>query len=463
MFLDDLPTATRHDAVIIGAGPAGLSCAMALAAARRRVLILESGGRDAVAGDHSVGYGHFSGGYWNAHWIRGLGGTSQAWTGWCTIPTPLDFDNPAIGVRWPIAHAALLPYWRRAAPILDHRAEFVGFETPFVPGFLYRPVPTMPPTRFAQKYGAELAASPHIDVVVDHPVVGIDSNAARSALTALTLQRRGSDVRRRLEVTPAQAVVIAAGGMGNAQLLMLPREDGGTSVGNESGLVGRYLMEHPQFTLAGELATDAELDRLWPAGNDGTGMHVLVAEPRLAVERGLAAAGLQCSRKNAEHPVARFLSGAQGRPHFHYEITVRAEMRPVEHNRVVPTVERDVFGLPRLAARCVLDAADYRSVEDTLRLLGETLMRLGRGRVRVNNERLYSQLDGQGHTLGTTRMGDAASTSVVDGDCRVHGYANLFVAGSSVFPSGGYANPTITIVALALRLADRLAGRAAST
>jgi choline dehydrogenase-like flavoprotein len=54
-------------------------------------------------------------------------------------------------------------------------------------------------------------------------------------------------------------------------------------------------------------------------------------------------------------------------------------------------------------------------------------------------------------------MGQSPLASVVDRDCRVHGYDNLFVAGSSVFPSAGYANPTLTIVALALRLADRLA------
>jgi choline dehydrogenase-like flavoprotein len=158
--------------------------------------------------------------------------------------------------------------------------------------------------------------------------------------------------------------------------------------------------------------------------------------------------------------MARFLAGTIGRPCFHYEITVRSEMRPVEHNRVVPTAERDPFGLPRLAARCVIGAAEYRNVEDTLRTLGETLLRLGRGRVRVNNDRIFRQTDGQGHTLGTTRMGTDPAGSVVDGDCRVHGYANLFVGGSSVFPSGGYTNPTITIVALALRLADRLAGKA---
>ncbi|MEO5819081.1 MAG: GMC family oxidoreductase [Vicinamibacteraceae bacterium] len=462
MLLDDLPTASRYDAVIVGAGPAGLSCAMALAESRRRVLVIESGGAQAAAGAHSVGYGHFSGGYWNQHWIRGLGGTSQAWTGWCPIPRPIDFDNPAIGIRWPVAYEAMAPYWRRAAPILDHDARFLGYEVPFVPGFVYRPVPTMPPTRFAEKFGPALRSSTQIDVLLDHPVVALDATAGRTALTALTLARPDGGGNRRLEVTPAQPVVIAAGGLGNAQLLMLPRDDGASSVGNESGLVGRYLMEHPQFTLAGEVVTDAELDRLWPADNRGSGMHVLVAEPGLAVERGLLGAGLQCSRKTPDHEMARFLAAARGRPFFHYEITIRGEMRPVEHNRVVPTAERDAFGLPRLAARCVLDAGDFRNAEETLRALGETLLRLDRGRVRLNNDRIYMRVDGQGHTLGTTRMGAEASTSVVDGDCRVHGYANLFVAGSSVFPSGGYANPTLTIVALALRLADRLAGKAST-
>ncbi len=462
MFLDDLPGANRYDAVIVGAGPAGLSCAMALSAARKRVLVIESGGAQATAGDHSVGYGHYAGGYWNQHWIRGLGGTSQAWTGWCPIPRALDFDNPAVGVRWPVAYEALAPYWRRAAPVLDHDARFVGYEAPFVPGFVYRPVPTTAPTRFAEKFGPALRASREIDVVLDHPVVALDANAGRSALTALTLARPGGAGTRRLEVTPAQPVVIAAGGLGNAQLLMLPRAEGAVSVGNESGVVGHYLMEHPQFTLAGEVVTDGELDRLWPADNPGSGMHVLVAEPALAIERGLLGAGVQCARKTPDHPMARFVAASTGRPHFHYEITVRGEMRPAAQNRVVPTAERDGFGLPRLAVRCVLDAGDYRSVEDTLRALGETLLRLGRGRVRVNNDRIYLQTGGQGHTLGTTRMGAAASSSVVDADCRVHGYANLYVAGSSVFPSGGYANPTITIVALALRLADRLAGKAST-
>ena len=99
-------------------------------------------------------------------------------------------------------------------------------------------------------------------------------------------------------------------------------------------------------------------------------------------------------------------------------------------------------------------------METTLRLLGESLIASEKGRVRIDNERLYQQPTGGGHIMGTTRMGTNRSNSVVDSDCRVHGYENLFVAGSSVFPTGGYANPTLTILALALRLADTLSAPA---
>jgi choline dehydrogenase-like flavoprotein len=231
-------------------------------------------------------------------------------------------------------------------------------------------------------------------------------------------------------------------------------------VGNESGEVGKYLMEHPQFNNAGEVVMDAELDRHWPAANKHSGVHVIAVEKALSLEHGLYGCGLQCSRKTADHELARWLTREIGRPFFHYEITARSEMLPSPANRVVPSAEQDRAGFHRLIARCVLDARDFMNVENSLRVFGESLIKMGRGRIRVNNDRIYKDVWGEGHTLGTTRMGRDASTSVVDHDCRVHGYHNLFVAGSSVFPSGGYTNPTITIVALALRLADTLVSTA---
>ena len=155
--------------------------------------------------------------------------------------------------------------------------------------------------------------------------------------------------------------------------------------------------------------------------------------------------------------MAEYLAGVYGKPFHHYDCHVRSEMAPSAGNEVFLTGDRDAAGLYRPAARCVIGAGDFRNVETTLRLLGESLIESGKGRVRISNERLYRQPTGGGHIMGTTRMGTSQSNSVVDRDCRVHGYDNLFVAGSSVFPTGGYAQPTLTIVALALRLADTLA------
>ncbi len=176
----------------------------------------------------------------------------------------------------------------------------------------------------------------------------------------------------------------------------------------------------------------------------------------LTLQQGLRACSVDCQHPTTDHEIARYLSQEAGKPFYHYNCTIRTEMLPSPNNRVFLTGERDRTGLYTPAARCVFDAADFLNGETTLRLLGESLIQLRKGRIRIFNARIYHDHTGGGHLMGTTRMGSHRSTSVVDADCRVHGYRNLFVAGSSVFPTSGYANPTLTIVALALRLADTL-------
>ena len=462
MLLTDGPPAGRtYDCVVIGSGPAGISLALSLGDANKRVLLLESGdaGRARPELSNSVGYGHFSGEFWNLHSSRALGGTSDVWGGWCPALRELDLDNPALGARWPITRGDLLPYYPKAAAILDHDPRFSDFETPLFEGFVYRPVPVAAPTRFGVKYLEALTSSRSVDVATNCSVIRLTANASRSTVTGLEFVHHGPDTTRQLALTPAQSLVLAAGGIGNARLLLEPPADGGVPVGNESGNAGRYLMEHPHFDRAGECAVDVAVDRLWPSANRGHGVHAVIADDDLSRQHGLFACSLQWARKNAEHEMARHLSAENGRGFFHYVITARSEMLPSPNNRVFLTGERDRFGMHRPGARCIVDARDYMNVELTLRLLGEALIRLGKGRVRVNNDRIYLGVAGGGHIMGTTRMGDSSGSSVVDRDCRAHGYENLFVAGSSVFPSGGSANPTLTIVALALRLAERLAAR----
>ena len=121
----------QYDCVIVGSGPAGLTVALDLAAANKRVLVLETdaGGRDCAP---SIGYGHYAGHYWNAHAVRALGGTSAVWNGWCTTLCDEDFDNPAVGVSWPITRNDLLPHYRESCGVLDRHPSIIDYEKPFV-------------------------------------------------------------------------------------------------------------------------------------------------------------------------------------------------------------------------------------------------------------------------------------------------------------------------------------------
>ncbi len=451
---------TRYNCFVIGSGPAGLTVALALAKANKRVLVFESGESTEPRQDFATApnFGHMPMGWWNRHSARALGGTSNLWGGWCATLTDQDFNNPAVGVSWPIRRSDLVPYYRRAAPILDRDPSIAEVERSLFPGFLYRPfsVREDAPTRFAGKYRELLDTSPLLHVALGCSVVGLEANDGRSAVSALTYFHHPTGQQRSLSLSPSQALVVAGGGIGNAQLLLQPRADGGVPVGNESGQAGRFLMEHPHFIEAAECVLDENLDQAERPAGFGFPVHALVPDANLMSTHGLRSCSIDCQHPTTDHAVARYLSSEVGRPCYGYRSSIRTEMLPSASNRVFVTGDRDRAGFHTPAVRCVIGADDFLNAETVLNLLGEALIQQRKGRLRTFNSRIYHDVVGGGHLMGTTRMGTSPSTSVVDKDCRVHGYGNFHVAGSSVFPTSGYANPTLTIVALALRLADRL-------
>lgn len=118
------------------------------------------------------------------------------------------------------------------------------------------------------------------------------------------------------------------------------------------------------------------------------------------------------------------------------------------------------MGQPRAKLEWRLTESDLGNARVVLQNLGEELGRISVGRVKVEladqNERLSKSFAGSWHHMGTTRMSADPKKGVVDKNCRVHGIGNLFIASSSTFPTSGHANPTLTIVALTVRLADQL-------
>jgi choline dehydrogenase-like flavoprotein len=134
------------------------------------------------------------------------------------------------------------------------------------------------------------------------------------------------------------------------------------------------------------------------------------------------------------------------------------EQAPRLENRVVLDQEKDRFGYPKTQVFWHWDDLSRNSFVRASRFFGKEVARAGMGKLVLELDKGDPQLVSPSihHHMGTTRMHDDPRQGVVDANCKVHGMANLFIAGSSTFTTGGYANPTLTIVALAIRLADHL-------
>ncbi|HEY9877248.1 MAG TPA: GMC family oxidoreductase [Leptolyngbyaceae cyanobacterium] len=142
-----------------------------------------------------------------------------------------------------------------------------------------------------------------------------------------------------------------------------------------------------------------------------------------------------------------------------FEIIHQIEQSPEPSNRVMLSRERDILGCPKLEVHWRWSQDDAERIRRGQLLIAKELYRAGLGNFHVEHEDGIPKIgcpSGSHHLIGTTRMHNNPNQGVVDADCRVHGLSNLYIAGSSVFPTGGYANPTLTIVALSLRLGDLL-------
>jgi choline dehydrogenase-like flavoprotein len=506
MLIDARDLAPRHhfdaDICIVGAGAAGIAMARRLAKNGVQTLLIESGGFTQDVRTQQLYDGPGDGTvlakpstYLHRTRLRYVGGTTNHWGGMCRPLDSLDFERrswvPNSG--WPINRSTLAPYYTEAAEVLqvdpfDLEADEARPSGPskwFLPDevFVTRNFHYSPPTRFREVYGDELVASDRIRLVTWANLVEIvlrPDGTAVDQLRLATLTKRESTVR-------ARTFVLACGAVENARMLLLSNRVHSNGVGNGHDLVGRYFLEHPHVAFAGALVIDADpwrrdrnARRALEAFFSGDGKKNAVVCPSPATQRAhqLLNASLWVNvHERGRSRIERRIWGAL-RETAHLEradeegiertpdaaapcgarLYLRSEMVPDPNNRIKLIDEVDELGLRRAHLTWNLGSTDLDGVQRMLALLAHELARqgLGRGRVGLDPDDPWRYCSGGSHHLGTTRMSASPTQGVVDTDCRVHGVKNLYVAGSSVYPTGGHANPTLTLVALAMRLAAHI-------
>lgn len=375
----------------------------------------------------------------------------MVWSGWVTTLRDRNMRD------WPITRDELTSWYDTAAAELGRPALISSWEAPAVDGFLCRPFSIADPNRYGEESGKGIWSADSVHVLLNATLSHLHPSADRRGIERVTLY---SDLagQATFDISPNQRVVLAAGGMGNAQILLGSEDGNGAAVGNENDQVGRYLMEHPHIYDCATLVVRAGFSFPSPPETFGDFYPALIPNDASFEAVGRLDASFQFtnSRLDDEDAIGHYVVGRLGVGATVLSLNARTEMKADPENRVERVRGTDPAGLPRLRATCVFNARDYRSVLTYLQILGESLGDRNIGRLQIHNDALFSNATGGGHILGTTRMGDNPSMSVTDRDCRVHGYENLFVAGSSLFSTGGYANPTMTIIALAARLGEYL-------
>jgi choline dehydrogenase-like flavoprotein len=506
------PAQIDCDLCIVGAGAAGISMALRRADSRLRVCVIESGGFDPDPAVQALYDGESVGNQLADPLrcrLRYFGGTTNHWQGWCAPLDARDFEArswvPHSG--WPISKQDLDPYYEAAQKIVElgayrYEAGQLPAEDRDIPKLDAQKVRVRywqysAPTRFGTRYREDLRRAANIEVVLHANTVKIETDATASRVEAIrvrTLTGRAGRVR-------ARYFVLACGAMENTRLLLQTRDVSPNGLGNGSDALGRYFLQHPERLVA-QVVTDAPgpLVRAFNRRQSEVGairahltcsaqvqeqFRLLNAGFDIFVRKDFGAgyAALRDVRDDIEHlewpssldkklwAVLTDLRGTAGDLYksargevSSLDLIAHAEQTPNPESRLTLTNECDVLGMPKLKVDWRLTSDDKRSMlESTLRV-GEELARLNLGRIKIEEwllagEDVWPNPIWSGcHHMGTTRMSSDPALGVVDRDCRVHGVTNLYVAGSSVFPTGGYVTPTFTIVALALRMADHIKG-----
>lgn len=486
MPVDPNQTDEIFDVVIIGAGAAGITLALQFAEAGIKTALVEGGGYKHSDQSQKI-YNGFNEGLsypLQASRLRFWGGSTNHWTGWCRpfddkafMPRP-EIDYPG----WSIGSEQLIPYLSKALEIVeidpastwepdatpDNRSNFDQAISDSDFNEIY--FRWSPPTRFKDKYIEQLEQDDNITLSVNDSLINFEYTPEGEIIGAVLRNLTTHDDR----TVYGKQFVLACGGIENARLLLHINAENGVDFGNHSGYLGKYFMEHPHFYEAVEFVM---VDRVYehdvlpapsapwqymyrffcPTNNFLKAHDILDSTIRMRMYQ---------HRKDMlssidELSTITTLSGKDNWQAGVLDIVV--EQPPLITNAITLSDETDDLGLRKTILNWRLTDIDYKSTRQPLLAFAKFLVEADLGRCKLaswvtDEQEIPEQQPGM-HHMGTTRMARTESEGVVDTDCKLYGIKNLYIAGSSVYPTGASINPTLTLVQLALRLADHLKSR----
>ncbi|SFB62996.1 Choline dehydrogenase [Rhizobium sp. NFR07] len=508
------------DVCVIGGGPVGLATALAIArGSKGRVLLLESGGTetDVEAQDLSrlviPDETHHRPAALTVY--RGLGGTSRWWGGRCVEYDDIDFETRdyVADSGWPIDHAEIKPFYSEAHAFLT--SDFVAARPASILADHPANVESWARVQNVERSKrSALKSTPNLTIALHTTAISFELDTTTGVVLALNAKEKSRPQRFQ-----AQYYVLACGGRENARLLLQLQAVSSTILNGEAATTGHYYMGHLTGAIASVQFRDRQLAQhvlfkrtangtymrgrfqlnattqksqqvlntvMWPqnyehladGAHDGaSAVYQLLrfraqsesarrqdfsaAKAAGAILRHPGQAALTCHNL-LKNRLLRYPHFFVPNPTNTYWLRYHAEHTPLYSSRVRLSNERDAFDAHRLEVDYRYCDDDYRSVVRSHMLLDRALRGATAGSLTFFGppQELEAQVKAQAidgyHQIGLTKMSTSRRNGTVDRNCKVHDLENLYVAGSSIFPTSSQANPTLPAVAFALRLASHL-------
>ena len=453
----------NYDICISGAGAAGITLAIKLSEFGFKVILCEAGSEDYTDISQKNYIGKINGDPYfdlDVARLRYFGGSTNHWQGMCRPFEKVDFKRKYLGEQfiWPIKYEEILKYQNEACKILEITNNFI---TNNPNDELIRRInfQSSPPVRFKDKYINKIKRSKNLTLILNSNLKDIqgDTNLITSAVF--------ENYNNKTISINAKKFIFSMGGIENSRYLLWFAKKYKSKYFDANCPIGKYWMEHPHFTLGSALvdkkiskniyySIDEKIQQKLKILNCGFRIQEISHKQTNEKIKEIMCIAPRLGIKIASLFEKRLVCGAR--------LFAAWEQEPNISNEIKLTKNLSPLGIPIVELNWKKTPFDRNTIKQSINLLNEWLLEKDLGRIQLHdwliknkNYPEYDELAGY-HHMGGTRMSNSKKYGVVDNNCKVFGSENLYIAGSSIFTTGGHNNPTLPIVQFSLRLADHL-------